>query len=896
MREAQAKNIYLKNYQEPDFLIDECYLDVRLFDDETHVFSRLRLRRNPKSVQADAALFLHGQELELLSLSLDGLRLSAEQYAADDEGLTVPNVPDSFELESEVRIFPQLNTSLEGLYKSSNKFCTQCEAEGFRKITWYLDRPDVLSSFTTRIEADKQAYPVLLSNGNPIESGDCLEADKAGRHWAVWQDPFKKPSYLFALVAGDLHSVDDSFTTLSGREVKLQIFVEEKDLDKCEFAMRSLKKAMAWDEEVYGREYDLDIFMIVAVDDFNMGAMENKGLNIFNSSCVLAKAETSTDFSFQKIEAIVAHEYFHNWSGNRVTCRDWFQLSLKEGFTVYRDAEFSADVGSRAVKRIDDVNFLRTVQFAEDAGPMAHSVRPESYMEISNFYTVTIYEKGAEVVRMLANLLGPHDFRQATDLYFDTYDGMAVTTEDFVACMEQVSGLDLTQFRRWYTQAGTPQLEVSAFYNAEAKTYTLRIEQSCPPTPGQPEKEAFYIPFAMALLDAKGQEMPLLLEGDQLPERHGGGRSTVLTLKERINTFVFTDVSEKPVPSLLRSFSAPVKMSMDYSREELMFLMSHDSDGFVRWESSQQLCLQVINECMQHRSEDKTPQVDKRLVLAMERVLHSALQDREVDKAMISRLLLLPSEAYIGELSSEIDVDGIHVTREHIRHYIALALENQLAEVYQLMQEEGPYRVESEDIARRSLKNTVLNYLVLLSDAWLETAYQQYQAANNMTDQSAALRALLAGQSEKALALKERAYAEFYQRWHHEPLVVEQWLSMQAGVSLKENLPEVVRLTQHESFDIKNPNKVRSVIGAFSHQNIVGFHHESGSGYQFLGDKVIELNRINPQIAARLLTPLTHWRKHQSHRQRLMKNELQRILQEEKLSSDVYEVVSKSLQ
>jgi aminopeptidase N len=471
-----------------------------------------------------------------------------------------------------------------------------------------------------------------------------------------------------------------------------------------------------------------------------------------------------------------------------------------------------------------------------------------------------------------------------------------VTTEDFVACMEQVSGLDLTQFRRWYTQAGTPHLKVSASYDADGKTYTLRIEQSCPPTPGQPQKEAFYIPFAMALLDAKGKEIPLFLEGAELPELHPIGLSTVLTLKDRVNTFVFTNISEKPIPSLLRSFSAPVKMSMEYTLEELMFLMSHDSDGFVRWESSQQLYLQIIHDCMQHRIEGKNPQVDKQLLQAMERVLKTALQDHGIDRAMISRLLLLPSEAYIGELTSEIDVDGIHETREHVRQHIALSLEKPLAELFQLMQDEGPYRVESSDIARRALKNTVLNYLVLLSDEWLEVAYLQYQTANNMTDQSAGLRALLAGKSEKALALKESAYAEFYQRWQHEPLVIEQWLSMQAGVSEKENLSEVILLTQHESFDIKNPNKVRSVIGSFSHQNIVGFHHESGSGYRFLSDKVIELNRINPQIAARLLTPLTQWHKHQANRQSLMKSELERISREKKLSSDVYEVVSKSME
>jgi len=892
VREAQAKNIYLKDYQVPDFFIDKIYLDVSLYEEETFVVSRLNIRRNPEAPNQHVPLVLNGQELKLIELRLDGELLLNKDYKLDDKSLTVKNVKDVFELESKVSIKPQENTSLEGLYKSSNKFCTQCEAEGFRKITWFLDRPDVLSSFTTRIEADKTHYPVLLSNGNKIDSGDCSEPDKAGRHWVVWHDPFLKPSYLFALVAGNLFSVDDSFTTCSGREVALQIFVEEKDLDKCDFALKSLKKAMQWDEEVYGREYDLDIFMIVAVDDFNMGAMENKGLNIFNSSCVLAKPETSTDFSFQRIEAIVAHEYFHNWSGNRVTCRDWFQLSLKEGFTVYRDSEFSADMGSRAVKRIDDVNFLRTIQFAEDAGPMAHSVRPESYMEISNFYTVTIYEKGAEVVRMIARLLGPELFRQGTDRYFEKFDGMAVTTEDFVATMEEVSGFDLTQFRRWYTQAGTPLLKISGSFDEQAQTYTLHVEQSCPPTPGQKQKEDFYIPLAVALLDQQGEVIPLKLDKEDVPAEN----TKVLAISEKKQSFVFKYVGQKPVPSLLRSFSAPVKMQFDYSRDELMFLMSHDSDGFVRWEASQQLSLQIIHELMEQRKIGEKLVLDERLIQAMQKVLDSALNDNNVDRAMLSRLLILPSEAYIAELATEIDVDAIHEVREFIRQQIAFALEASLTDVYKAMQSDEPYVVEADAIAQRALKNIVLNYLVLVDDQKIEACFRQYQQVDNMTDQSAALRGLLSGTSELAEKLKQQAFSEFYDKWKHEALVIEQWLSMQAGVASKENLSEVIRLTQHESFDIKNPNKVRSVIGAFSHQNLVGFHHESGSGYEFLADNVIILNKLNPQIASRLLTPLTHWRKQMPHRQKLMQAQLQRILDLENLSKDVYEVASKSLQ
>ena len=900
MKEAQARSIYLKDYKVPDFLIEKIFLDVSLYEESTTVTSRLSIRRNPESLNQSAALVLVGEELTLLELRLQGQMLSGSDYELNDKSLTVPNVPDVFELESKASIKPQENTSLEGLYKSSNKFCTQCEAEGFRKITWFLDRPDVLASFTTRIEADKVLYPVLLSNGNKIESGNCNEPDKKGRHWVIWQDPFLKPSYLFALVAGNLYSMDDSFTTSSGREVALQVFVEEKDLDKCDFALRSLKKAMRWDEEVYGREYDLDIFMIVAVDDFNMGAMENKGLNIFNTSCVLAKPETSTDFSFQRIEAIVAHEYFHNWSGNRVTCRDWFQLSLKEGFTVYRDSEFSADMGSKAVKRIDDVNFLRTVQFAEDAGPMAHSVRPESYMEISNFYTVTIYEKGAEVVRMIANLLGPQLFRKGTDLYFNKFDGMAVTTEDFVATMEEVSGFDLTQFRRWYSQAGTPVLKVKGSYHDANNTYTLTVEQSCPPSPGQADKQNFYIPFAIALLDSQGKLMNLKLEGEKASagDVRNSKDSMVLAVTEQHQEFVFSGITEQPVPSLLRSFSAPVKMHFDYTSDELMFLIAYDSDGFVRWEAAQQLGLQIINELLQQRQNKKALKPDPRLIIAMEAVLDLALasDQGEADLAMLARLLVLPSEAYISELSSEVDIDGIHDVREFLRKEIAVNLENKFLQVYQSLSVDKPYEVKADDIAQRALKNTVLNYLALLDDEKIEACFEQYQQANNMTDQSSALRALLSAQSPRAIELKEKAFAEFYEHWKHEPLVVEQWLSMQAGLSKKDNLPEVLKLTQHESFDIKNPNKVRSVIGAFCHQNLVGFHHDSGSGYQFLADNVITLNKLNPQIASRLLTPLTHWRKQQTHRQVLMREQLQRILNVENLSKDVYEVVSKSLE
>ncbi len=888
MKESHGKTVYLRDYRVPDFLIDDTQLIVELYETETLVSSRLKMRRNPAAQSPQAPLVLSGRAMELLEVKLAGKILGSSEFQVDSEQLTIAKVPAAFMLECRTRILPQENTSLEGLYKSRVMFCTQCEAEGFRKITYYLDRPDVLASFTTRIEAEKARYPVLLSNGNLLASGEL----GGGRHFATWQDPFKKPCYLFALVAGDLKHISDSFTTSSGRKVELKIFVEAKDLDKCAFAMDSLKRAMRWDEQVYGREYDLDIFMIVAVDDFNMGAMENKGLNIFNSSCVLAKPETSTDFSFARIESIVAHEYFHNWSGNRVTCRDWFQLSLKEGFTVFRDAEFSADMGSRAVNRIEDVGMLRTVQFAEDSGPMAHSVRPESYMEIANFYTVTIYEKGSEVVRMIANLLGPQLFRKGTDLYFSRFDGMAVTTEDFVQCMEEASGINLVQFRRWYTQAGTPELTVSREYDAKQRRFMLTIKQQCPPTPRQPAKEPFFIPVTVALLDSKGQELPLQLDAADSP-----ATSKVLRVTEAEQQFTFINIPEAPVPALLRGFSAPVKLHCDYTREELSFLMSHERDGFVRWEAGQQLALAVLNEGMQARCEGKQFTVDPLLINDCRNVLQTALADANADQAMLANLLLLPPEAYLAELAVPVDVEGIHAVREHVRLQLVRELADLFGQVYHANVSAGPYRYEAKAIASRTLKNTTLNYLMLLEDPkWFAVAKQQYDTANNMTDQSAALRAFVNNPCAGNKDLRESLVAAFYQQWKHETLVVEQWLSLQSAAPVPGNLPSVQALIRHEAFDLRNPNKVRSVIGAFCNANLIGFHASDGSGYRFLADYVIKLNATNPQIASRQLTPLTRWRKYDPSRQMLMKAELRRVMAEPKLSPDVFEVVSKSLQ
>lgn len=879
MRDAQAKTIYLKDYQVPDFLIDTTDLHFTLTESHAEVRSTLAIRRNPDSDNQTAELVLQGQELVLQSLAINGAALSTNQYQRTASSLTIYSVPDIFELACITKIKPQQNTSLEGLYKSNTMFCTQCEAEGFRKITYYLDRPDVMSVFTTTIEADKQRYPVLLSNGNPVESG---ETDN-GRHWIKWNDPFKKPAYLFALVAGDLQFIEDRFTTLSGNHVTLRIFVEAKDIDKCEHAMTSLINAMRWDEQVYGREYDLTIFNIVAVDDFNMGAMENKSLNIFNTSCVLAKPETTTDTGFQRVEAVVAHEYFHNWSGNRVTCRDWFQLSLKEGFTVYRDAEFSSDMGSRTVKRVEDVSLLRTVQFAEDAGPMAHPVRPASFMEISNFYTVTIYEKGAEVVRMMANLLGPQVFRQASDLYFDRHDGQAVTCEDFVKAMEDASGKDLRQFRRWYAQAGTPRVTVKAVYDEDAQTYSLTVKQDCPATPGQEHKQPFHLPMAISLLGKDGA-LPLYINKED-----GSKTELVIDITESQQTLVFKQLSEKPVPSLFRGFSAPVKLFFDYSRDDLLFLMRNDSDGFIRWDAAQQLGVQILNEMMAAIQNNKQATVDKRLIAAY----RSILLDESLDKAMVALMLKLPTEAYMAEISEPVDVQAIYQARTLARLTIADQLQQELWQVFRNNYLADDYQPTAIQMAQRSLKNTALDYLMLLNtDQALTAALDQFDQAGNMTDVLAAFTVILNSEFNDE---KQRVLQEFYKRWQHESLVVNQWFMAQALCPLPDTLNQVKALISHPAFDIKNPNKVRALIGAFCGQNAVNFHQHDGAGYRFLADQIIELNQINPQVASRLLGPLSKWKKYTAASGELMKAQLERIMAEPDLSPDVYEVVSKSL-
>ena len=876
MSDPQAT--YLSDYRPPAFRAIRTELTFDLDPSATRVKACLHLERHPDR-EAGLPLELHGEGLTLKAIAVDGQPLEADEYAHTDTGLTVHRVPEAFRLETEVEIAPEANTALEGLYLSNGMYCTQCEAEGFRRITFYPDRPDVMATFSTTVIGDAQRQPVLLSNGNPVERGEL----PGGRHFVTWEDPHPKPSYLFALVAGDLKKVEDTLTTQSGREVTLQIWVEEENLGKTDHAMASLKRAMRWDEEAYGREYDLDRFMIVAVNDFNMGAMENKGLNIFNSAAVLTHPHTATDAAFQRVESIVAHEYFHNWSGNRVTCRDWFQLSLKEGFTVYRDQCFSADTNSPAVKRIEDVSFFRTAQFAEDAGPTAHPVRPDHYIEIGNFYTLTIYEKGAEVVRMLANLVGEEAFRRGSDRYFERFDGQAVTIEDFVSCMEEAAGLDLSQFMRWYSQAGTPEIDAFGEYDYAKCEYRLILRQRTPATPGQPEKLPLHIPIRLGLVGTKsGRDLPLSLDGEAL------GRDAVVHLREEEQEFLFTDVSEAPVPSLLRGFSAPVKLRFPYGREDLAFLLANDSDGFNRWDACQRLAMLALDDLIAAHRNGVEKVMDSRVVEA----LRGLLQAEPEDRAVLAEMLTLPSEAYIAEQQPLVDVDAIHAARKFVKQGLATALREDFLRVYHEHQSDEPYAPIPEQIAGRGLKNVALSYLMAIEDEeGIELAREQFAADHNMTDVRHAL-TLLSHSSRDDLS--EPALRAFGEKWAHDPLVMDQWFSIQVTRPQSDVLDRVKFLMAHPAFSLKNPNKVRALIGTFASQNRVNFHRIDGEGYRLLADVVIELNRLNPEIAARLITPLTRWARFDETRQELMKAELERIRAEE-LSPNVFEVVEKAL-
>ena len=879
MNSAEPAATRLADYAPPPFLVDDVDLDFELDARRTLVRARLRLRRNPAAAPA-ADLVLDGHGLDTRAVRVDGEAVSGNRVEIAAQTLTVRDVPDAFVLDTEVAIRPGANKSLEGLYASSGNLCTQCEAQGFRKITWFPDRPDVMARYRTRIVADPRRYPVMLSNGNDVERG----ALDDGRRYVVWEDPYPKPSYLFALVAGRLECVEDTFTTRSGREVALRIHVQPHNVDRCDHAMRSLRRAMRWDEDVYGLEYDLDTFMIVAVDDFNMGAMENKGLNVFNSAYVLARPDTATDRDFAAIETVIAHEYFHNWTGNRVTCRDWFQLSLKEGLTVFRDQEFSADAASRAVKRIRDVRLLRTHQFAEDAGPMAHPVRPDSYIEISNFYTVTIYNKGAEVIRMMHTLLGDERFQAGMRLYFERHDGQAVTTGDFVAAMEAASGMDLGQFRRWYAQAGTPVLGARGTWDPERSQYVLDIEQRTPPTPGQPEKLPLHVPIRLALLGEDGRNIPLHCEGSSL----AGEDEAVLDLREPRRTFRFSQVSTRPVASLARGFSAPVKVDIERSDEELAFLIARETDAFNRWDAAQEYATRLMLRMV----DDRLAGVELDLPDGFVSAARALLLDETVDPAFAAEALTLPSESNLADRMEVIAVEAIHEVREAVKATLAFRLEDAFARVFNANQPCGPYRFAAGDAGRRALKNLCLDYLMELDEpAMRSSCRHQLESADNMTD---ALAALACFADSRAPERDERL-AWFEARWKDEPLVLDKWFSLQATSRLPDTLNRVRGLVRHPGFDLENPNRVRALIGGFCHANQRRFHDASGDGYRFLSEHVLAIDAFNPQSAARLLGAASRWRRLDAERGALMRGELERILGTRGISKDCFEVAKKFL-
>jgi len=867
-QETPPNTIYLKNYTQPQYWIDSVDLRFELGENVTRVVSEMKIRRN-SDIDGQHILELDGEDLVLGSVLLNNKALSDGEFSVTEEGLWIPDVPEQFTLQIETFIKPQFNTSLEGLYKSSGNFCTQCEAQGFRKITYYLDRPDVMAKFTTTIVADKKLYPILLSNGNPIKKQN-LADDK---HSVTWQDPFKKPCYLFALVAGDLECIKDTFTTMSNREIDCRIYVEAHNADKCDHAMRSLKKSMKWDEDIFGREYDLDIYMIVAVDDFNMGAMENKGLNVFNSKYVLARPDTATDTDFINIEAVIGHEYFHNWSGNRVTCRDWFQLTLKEGLTVFRDQQFTSDMNSASVKRIDDVNILRTRQFAEDAGPMSHPIQPASYVEINNFYTVTVYNKGAEIIRMIHTLLGKDNFRKGMDLYFGRHDGEAVTTEDFVKAMEDASQVDLTQFRRWYSQAGTPQLDIQSDYNADEKRLNLTIKQSSEVKFNQP----FHIPLSLSLISGDGNEV--------------NSAAQIAHITQLDQTLSFDNVEADTAVSVLRNYSAPVKLNFELTNQQLAFLVANDSDEFNRWNCAQQLGLNIMLALITDFQQHKTLSLDAFFISTFKQVL----TDASLDKALAARILSLPSEDYLGQSMTLIDVDAIYHVREFCKQTLAFELMDDFVSVYKAC-EDSEYSLTPDAMGQRSLKNICLAYMMssqtdTAKKIATELAQHQYDNANNMTDQVSALRCLVHYTQDEGRQVLER----FYQQWSDDALVIDKWFIVQATVTGASAFQSVQNLLSHEAFDLSVPNRVRSLVGSFTQANAVEFHNLSGQGYQFLADIVIQLNKINPQIAARLVLPLIQWKNYDANRQLMMKVQLQRISETSDLAKDLFEITAKGL-
>ncbi|MBF0447161.1 MAG: aminopeptidase N [Magnetococcales bacterium] len=886
MSSLKSKKVnYLKDYRPYSFLVEQVDLTFELGLDVTTVHAKIAFSRQPSlSKTVLEPLVLQGRELKLLSISLDGTPLDLDQYQLTEETLTIPLCPERFFLETSVMIYPQANTSLEGLFASGQKLCTQCEAEGFRKITFFPDRPDVLAPYTTRLIGDCRLFPSLLSNGNLIESGQL----KGGRHYALWRDPFLKPSYLFAVVAGNLVCQEDFFTTASGRVVTLQIFVEERNKNKCAHALCSLKKSMAWDEKRYGLEYDLDIYMVVAVDDFNMGAMENKGLNLFNAKYVLAEPKSATDTDYQLIEAVIGHEYFHNWTGNRVTCRDWFQLSLKEGLTVFREHEFSGESISPEVQRIQDVMLLRSNQFPEDAGPTAHPVQPSSYLEINNFYTLTIYEKGAELIGMLKTLLGNALYHQGIDLYLRRHDGQAATVDDFIAAMASVSGRNLSQFKRWYEQAGTPILTIDGVHDPQTMQYTLDVRQQCPDTPGQTDKKPFHIPLTLGLLDQTGQPFPLCLEGESSEQSACFERTLELTQVE--HRFVFTGIDSPPIPSLLRVFSAPVRLQANLSDRDLAFLWSHDSDAFNRWEGGQELASRLLLPKIESDA-DLFEETDPRLDYFIEAFLQT-LTDKTLSAAPKALALTLPSERILFDRIKRVNPQRIHQVRTGLQRMLANRLENDFLQVWQSYAEAKPYRFTQEEVGQRSLKNLCLSYL-LYSDnpTYRQLAVDCFYAADNMTDQLGALSPLCRESSPES----DEVMKAFESQWYDEPLVMDKWFFLQATAPRPETLQTVEQLMKHPLFTLKTPNRVRALIGGFSQTNPFSFHDADGNGYRFLADQILLLDGINPQIAARLLSAMSQWKRLEENRSGLMQSSLQRIANSANLSRDVYEIVTKIL-
>ena len=878
MRTEEPRPVRLKDYHPPDWLIETVALDISLHPTATAVRAKLKL--TPNTAGAPAPLVLDGDELQLRAVLLDGKPLPRDSFVATPDRLTIAQVPHRpFELEIETLVDPANNTKLMGLYRAGATFCTQCEAEGFRRITYFLDRPDVMAVYTTRIEADKSEAAVLLSNGNLVAQGGI---PGTSRHYAVWHDPYPKPSYLFALVGGNLACVKDNFTTMSGRNVDLAIYVEPGKEDRCSYAMDSLKRAMRWDEVAFGREYDLDIFMIVAVSAFNMGAMENKGLNIFNDKYVLASPATATDTDYTSIEAVIAHEYFHNWTGDRITCRDWFQLCLKEGLTVFRDQEFTADQRSRAVERISDVRGLRSHQFVEDAGPLAHPVRPELYHEINNFYTSTVYEKGAEVVRMIRTLLGAEAFRKGMDLYFERHDGQAATVEQFVQCFADVSGRDMSEFMRWYSQAGTPEIKVAPHYDARAGTYRLDIAQTVPPTPGQPDKKPMVIPLAFGLVGADGADLPLLLDGAPLP--HG-----VIELTRPAQSFIFTNVNQRPIPSLNRGFSAPVKLAVPIEPDDLRFLAAHDRDPFNRWQSIQTLAMALLKANVAAVRSGVQPNFDDGLMAA----LGAVVEDPALEPAFIALALSPPSEADIArEIGSDVDPDAVFTARRGLQAAIGERHGAVLAATHRRMITPGPYRPDAQSAGRRALKNVCLSLLATTASAEaIARAFAQYRDADNMTDRIAALETLaLHDRPERADAL-----ADFYRRYADDPLVIDKWFALQAMIPEPATLNRVRALTKHAAFSAGNPNRIRALIGAFAQGNHTQFNRRDGAGYDFVADFVLELDPKNPQVAARLMGAFRSWRALEAERRQRAEATLRRVAAAPSLSRDVNDIVARTL-